>query len=72
LAAYEIYSKRSQAHMAEPKYGSPTYHSNQCRRLGDRADNRPENLRLYANHSAHMRVEHPGHVTEMNAARKRG
>ena len=38
---------------------------------GDRADNRPENLRLYANHSEHMRVEHPEHAAEMNAAKKR-
>ena len=26
---------------------------------GDRADNRIENLKLYKNHSEHMRVEHP-------------
>jgi hypothetical protein len=38
---------------------------------GDRADNRPENLRLYANHSEHIRAEHPEQVAEMNAARKR-
>lgn len=26
---------------------------------GDRADNRPENLRLYASQSEHIRIEHP-------------
>ncbi|MEV8523116.1 HNH endonuclease [Streptomyces sp. NPDC052000] len=26
---------------------------------GDRADNRPENLRLYATHAEHIRIEHP-------------
>lgn len=36
---------------------------------GDRADNRPENLRLYASHSEHMRVEHPERVAQMNAAK---
>lgn len=26
---------------------------------GDRLDNRPENLRLYANQAEHIRAEHP-------------
>jgi HNH endonuclease len=38
---------------------------------GDRADNRPENLRLYVDHSEHMRVEHPQLAATMNSARKR-
>jgi hypothetical protein len=38
---------------------------------GDRADNRPENLRLYANHSEHMREEHPERVAEMILAKRR-
>ena len=38
---------------------------------GDRADNRPENLRLYANHAEHMRIEHPERCDEMNAAKRR-
>ena len=38
---------------------------------GDRADNRPENLRLYASHAEHMRVEHPERSHQMHAAKRR-
>lgn len=38
---------------------------------GNRTDNRPENLRLYASQSEHMRVEHPERVKEMAEAKRR-
>ena len=38
---------------------------------GDRADNRPENLRLYASHAEHMRVEHPERSHQRHAAKRR-
>jgi hypothetical protein len=38
---------------------------------GDRADKRPENLRPDADHSEHMRIEHPKLAPKMNSAKKR-
>lgn len=37
---------------------------------GDRADNRLENLKLYATHSDHMRAEHPDQVVLLAERRK--